>query len=117
MQVGTSATGIAHSRAKASDQPTSLWARLTSFKTEDLNKLVFDEGKLVQLETLRGCTMLVNAAAGPIEVIFGWPDYLEFHSSMTLFAHAAMEKKVFLDALEKHVAGTLDASTTDLMSE
>src|SRR5688572_30840188 len=37
----------------------SLWARLTGFKTEDLNKLVFDEGKLVQLETLRGCTMLV----------------------------------------------------------
>jgi hypothetical protein len=37
----------------------SLWARLSSFKTEDLNKLVFDERKLVQLETLRGCTMLV----------------------------------------------------------
>jgi hypothetical protein len=43
----------------------SLWARLSSFKTEDLNKLVFDERKLVQLETLRGCTMLVprNQAA------------------------------------------------------
>src|SRR5678816_1794571 len=43
----------------------SMWARLSSFKTEDLNKLVFDERKLVQLETLRGCTMLVprNQAA------------------------------------------------------
>jgi hypothetical protein len=37
----------------------SLFARLNSFKTEDLHKLVFDERKLVQLETLRGCTMLV----------------------------------------------------------
>src|SRR6266704_572179 len=37
----------------------SLWARLNSFKTEDLNRLVFDERKVVQLETLRGCTMLV----------------------------------------------------------
>src|SRR5438552_9559787 len=37
----------------------SLFARLHSFKTEDLHKLVFDERKLVQLETLRGCTMLV----------------------------------------------------------
>ncbi len=37
----------------------SLWARMASFKTEDLNKLVFDGNKLVQLETLRGCTMLV----------------------------------------------------------
>jgi hypothetical protein len=37
----------------------SMWARLSSFKAEDLNKLVFDDKKLVQLETLRGCTMLV----------------------------------------------------------
>ena len=37
----------------------SLWARLASFRTEQLNTLVFDQRKLVQLETLRGCTMLV----------------------------------------------------------
>jgi len=37
----------------------SLFARLNSFKTEELHKLVFDDRKLVQLETLRGCTMLV----------------------------------------------------------
>src|SRR5947207_5862146 len=37
----------------------SLWARITSFKAEDLNRLVFDDHKLVQVETLRGCTMLV----------------------------------------------------------
>src|SRR3989449_2475788 len=37
----------------------ALWARLSSFKADDLNRLVFDERKLVQLETLRGCTMLV----------------------------------------------------------
>jgi hypothetical protein len=30
-----------------------------SFKAEDLHKLVFDDHKVVQLETLRGCTMLV----------------------------------------------------------
>jgi len=37
----------------------SLWARSTSFKAADLDKLVFDDHKLIQLETLRGCTMLV----------------------------------------------------------
>src|SRR5204863_4171358 len=37
----------------------SLWARGASFKTGDLDKLVFDDRKLIQLETLRGCTMLV----------------------------------------------------------
>jgi hypothetical protein len=36
-----------------------LRARLAGFKAEDLNRLVFDEQKLIQLETLRGCTMLV----------------------------------------------------------
>src|ERR1043165_4650321 len=36
-----------------------LWARMSSFKAADLDKLVFDDTKLVQLETLRGCTMLV----------------------------------------------------------
>lgn len=37
----------------------ALWARMSPFKGEDLNKLVFDDHKLIQLETLRGCTMLV----------------------------------------------------------
>src|ERR1700704_6512028 len=37
----------------------ALWARLSTFKAEDLNRLVFDDRQLVQLETLRGCTMLV----------------------------------------------------------
>jgi hypothetical protein len=37
----------------------ALWARLSSFKAEDMNKVVFDDKKLVQLETLRGCSMLV----------------------------------------------------------
>jgi hypothetical protein len=37
----------------------SLWARSASFKAADLDKLSFDDHKLVQLETLRGCTMLV----------------------------------------------------------
>jgi hypothetical protein len=37
----------------------ALWARTSSFKADDLNRLVFDDRKLVQLETLRGTTMLV----------------------------------------------------------
>jgi hypothetical protein len=37
----------------------SIFARMSSFKVQELDRLVFDEQKLVQLETLRGCTMLV----------------------------------------------------------
>ncbi len=44
----------------------ALWARTSGFKAEDLNRLVFDERKLVQLETLRGCTMLVPRDQAPV---------------------------------------------------
>src|SRR6185295_4492383 len=37
----------------------SLWSRMASFKAADVDKLVFDDKNLIQLETLRGCTMLV----------------------------------------------------------
>ena len=37
----------------------ALWSRMSNFKTEDLNRLVFDDQSLIQLETLRGTTMLV----------------------------------------------------------
>src|SRR5438093_10348202 len=37
----------------------AMWARMSSFKADDLNRVVFDEHKLIQLETLRGCSMLV----------------------------------------------------------
>src|SRR6516164_6357542 len=37
----------------------SLCARIPAHRAEELNRLVFDDHKLIQLETLRGCTMLV----------------------------------------------------------
>jgi uncharacterized protein (DUF1810 family) len=46
-----------------------------------------------------------------IEEIFGSPDDLKFHSSMTLFAQAASDNEDFLNALDKYFAGKLDAAT------
>jgi hypothetical protein len=37
----------------------ALWSRVPGFKADDLNQLVFEDQRLVQVETLRGCTMLV----------------------------------------------------------
>jgi len=37
----------------------SLWARTAGFRQSSLDRLVFKDRKLVQVETLRGCTMLV----------------------------------------------------------
>lgn len=63
---------------------------------------------------LRECTRLVNAAAGrTIEQIFGAPDDLKFHSSMTLFAAATDGEDVFDEALRKFFKGRPDAYTLE----
>ncbi len=50
---------------------------------------------------LRECTALVNKVRGrALEEIFGYPDDLKFHSSMTPFAQAAeADDGVFVQAL------------------
>lgn len=61
---------------------------------------------------LRECTQLVNAVSERrIEDIFGYPDHLKFHSSMTLFAHATTDEEVFLEALRKYFDGEYDPLT------
>ena len=63
---------------------------------------------------LRECTRLVNAVEGRrVEELFGYPDHLKFHSSMTLFAHAAADNQVFLDALRKYFGGEEDPLTVE----
>jgi uncharacterized protein (DUF1810 family) len=63
---------------------------------------------------LRECTGLVLAVAGrSAHEIFGSPDDLKFHSSMTLFAQAGVENGVFVDALEKYFGGELDRATLE----
>lgn len=63
---------------------------------------------------LRTCTGLVNAIEGrSIEEIFGYPDHLKFHSSMTLFARAAPDEAVFQSALQKFFGGRLDRFTLE----
>jgi uncharacterized protein (DUF1810 family) len=61
---------------------------------------------------LTECTRLINLVEGrPIEQIFGYPDDLKFRSSMTLFAHATPDNRVFLDALQKYFKGKFDPAT------
>jgi len=61
---------------------------------------------------LRECTRLVNLVEGrTIEEIFGGIDSMKFRSSMTLFAKAADDTQIFLDALNKYFAGEFDPLT------
>ncbi|MGA9872439.1 MAG: DUF1810 domain-containing protein [Rhodococcus sp. (in: high G+C Gram-positive bacteria)] len=47
--------------------------------------------------------------------IFGYPDNLKLHSSMTLFAEAAPDVAVFGDVLRKYFDGRPDENTLDLL--
>jgi uncharacterized protein (DUF1810 family) len=66
---------------------------------------------------LRECTQTVLDVKGKTaEEIFGYPDNLKFHSSMTLFAQAAEiseEDLVFSQALDKYFEGKEDAETIE----
>jgi uncharacterized protein (DUF1810 family) len=73
-------------------------------------------------DRLRDCTALVNAVAGrSIHDIFGYPDDLKFHSSVTLFAWVVahgprlqmLGNHVFADALTKYFKGKPDQATLD----
>ncbi|HTH52526.1 MAG TPA: DUF1810 domain-containing protein, partial [Edaphobacter sp.] len=61
---------------------------------------------------LRECVGIVLKLEGKsVEEIFGYPDNLKFHSSMTLFAQAATmseEDLVFSQALDKYFSGKED---------
>lgn len=60
------------------------------------------------------CTQLVTAArAESIEDVLGYPDNLKFHSSMTLFAHAANHHEVFASALRKYFRSEYDHMTME----
>ncbi len=69
-------------------------------------------------ERLRRCTELVNRVAGrSAQEIFGYPDYLKFRSSMTLFARAAAgASEPFTEALAKYFAGEDDPLTRGLLA-
>jgi uncharacterized protein (DUF1810 family) len=64
---------------------------------------------------LRECAGIVVGVEGrTVEEIFGYPDDLKFHSSMTLFAKASEGGVgVFGAALEKYFGGEMDQGTLE----
>jgi uncharacterized protein (DUF1810 family) len=77
-------------------------------------------------ERLRDCTALVNDVAGrSVHDIFGYPDNMKFHSSVTLFAWVVangpplqlLGNHVFADALTKYFKGIPDQATLDRLSQ
>jgi uncharacterized protein (DUF1810 family) len=65
---------------------------------------------------LRECADLVLAIQGrSVHEIFGSPDDLKFHSSMTLFERADGSESVFGQCLRKYFRGREDARTLALL--
>ena len=66
---------------------------------------------------LIGLTKLVNQVNGrSIYEIFGSPDDLKFHSSMTLFVQARADEPAFREALDKYFGGVMDKGTLGKLS-
>ena len=65
---------------------------------------------------LHECTAAVNAVTGrSLHDIFGSPDDMKFHSSMTLFHLADPDSPSFAAALDKYCNGAPDAATLRLL--
>jgi uncharacterized protein (DUF1810 family) len=65
---------------------------------------------------LRECTEIVNAVDGrTVNQIFGYPDNLKFHSSLTLFNAAAPDDLIFKRTLAKYFHAALDQRTIELL--
>ncbi|NML59653.1 DUF1810 domain-containing protein [Massilia sp. RP-1-19] len=61
---------------------------------------------------LRECCQVMAASdAGSASDIFGYPDDVKFHSSLTLFAQAAPGEAVFRECLDQYFDGQPDANT------
>ncbi|WP_218623882.1 DUF1810 domain-containing protein [Granulicella sp. dw_53] len=61
---------------------------------------------------LRECTTIVLGVSGrTVGEIFGAPDDLKFHSSMTLFAQVDEGGGLFTEVLERYFDGKLDRGT------
>ncbi len=65
---------------------------------------------------LRECSAIVAGIEGrSISEIFGYPDDMKFHSSVTLFSQAAPADPVFAACLERYFAGEPDPKTLALL--
>ena len=62
------------------------------------------------------CSRLVRAVQGhSAHEIFGAPDDMKFHSSMTLFATVADKASVFAENLQQYFSGVPDRATLEIM--
>ena len=66
---------------------------------------------------LHECTEFVVSIEGnTVEQIFGYPDYLKFHSSITLFSQVENHNPIFDSALKKYFDHQKEQLTLDVLN-
>ncbi|MGV8875437.1 MAG: DUF1810 domain-containing protein [Rhodococcus sp. (in: high G+C Gram-positive bacteria)] len=65
----------------------------------------------------KAARLTVGVEGRTVEEIFGYPDNLKLHSSMTLFAEATKGRSVYDEVLQKYFGGEFDGRTLDLLDE
>ena len=69
-------------------------------------------------ERLIECTrLLMRIENSSAQKIFGFPDYLKFHSSMTLFANLDQSPEIFKNALLKFFDGVADKNSINILNK
>jgi len=67
---------------------------------------------------LKECTSIVNSHKTiSVNKLFGYPDYMKFHSSMTLFEACNKNTKLFTEAINIHYNGERDVRTLEILKE
>ncbi|CCQ15417.1 putative uncharacterized protein [Rhodococcus sp. AW25M09] len=65
----------------------------------------------------KAARLTVGVEGRTVDEIFGYPDNLKLHSSMTLFAEATEGESVFGEVVQKYFDGEFDGATLDLLDE
>ena len=65
---------------------------------------------------LRECTSVVSSLKSTsVNKLFGYPDYMRFHSSMTLFEACDKNPECFTEAINIHFNGERDVRTLEIL--
>ena len=63
------------------------------------------------------CNELLNLETNDAHIIFGAPDDLKLHSSMTLFSSLPNAKPIFKKVLDKYFDGKKDSKTLEILKK
>lgn len=75
------------------------------------------ENEILKERLMTLINVLLNLETNDPVKIFGFPENLEFWSSITLFYQIAPEEVVFKKILEKYFQGRLELATVDIVKE